>query len=580
MKKKLRLAAIPIAVFAFIIGIILGKKDAPERNIALLNNLTDQYFCEELSASTLNLHYTLADPSAYGIMDYRISYGDISGLAQTQARVLTENYQALLAEIDRNTLPDNERFTYDVLAYTLEQTQKNLDWYFYQEPLSPTLGIQAQLPILLAEYAFYRETDVTDYLDLLRQTESYFEAILNFEREKSKRGLFMSDDTLNGIINQCIDFISDAGTSYLVQLFDEKISSLPDVSESQKLLYQTQHRQILETSFYPAYEQLVNGLAALKGSGANPKGLCGLSDGKAYYTHLIRMITGVDRSPSETWDLLADKRREYAADLQQLLIRDQTLLFASDTMPAAAPGDIIESLEQAITKDFPPLPDTTTQVREVHPSLQQYSSPAFYLTPPIDRMEENTIYINPADSYTGIDLFTTLAHEGFPGHLYQTVYSHANCSNPLHSLTNIGGYTEGWATYAEMYSYSVSGLNPDLAEFLRLNKAWTLNLYCTIDIGVHYYGWTAYDIYSFLSEYGIDNLSVCEDIFQAVVEDPANYLRYYIGYLEFETLRDHTSTALGDNFDLKEYHQTLLTLGPAPFNLLRQRLDAYIAQKD
>lgn len=580
MKKKLFPTAVILAVFVLFLCLIPRQKNASEYNISLLSELTGRYFKEELNSSTLNLHYTLADPAAYGITDHVISFGAVSGPDLTHARILTENYQSSLEEIDRSVLPAQEQFTYDVLAYTLDRTQKNLDWYYYQEPLSPSLGIQAQLPILLAEYAFYRESDITDYLELLRQTEDYFASILAFEHEKSQKGLFMSDETLNAIISQCIDFINSAGESYLEELFEEKLAALPEIPTARRQLYRTRHKQILETCFYPAYEQLVNGLTALKGSGTNEQGLCGLYDGKAYYTHLISTITGTDRSPSETWDLLTDKRNEYASGIQNLLAHNPELLSADTSLPAAHPADILKALEQAVSKDFPALPATTTRMKEVHPSLQQHSSPAFYLTPPLDRMQENTIYINPADNYTGIDLFTTLAHEGFPGHLYQTVYSHANCRNPLQSLINIGGYTEGWATYAEMYSYDLSGLIPSAAEFLRLNKAWTLNLYCAVDVGVHYYGWTSYDIYEFLSGYGADDSAICEEIFHTVIEDPGNYLRYYIGYLEFESLRARASQALGDNFDLKEYHQTLLSLGPAPFFLLQEGIDAYIAEKD
>jgi len=118
------------------------------------------------------------------------------------------------------------------------------------------------------------------------------------------------------------------------------------------------------------------------------------------------------------------------------------------------------------------------------------------------------------------------------------------------------------------------------AELLRLNKAWTLNLYAVMDMGVHYYGWSLYDLYEFLASCGINDMEAAKEIFSSIIEEPANYLRYYAGYLEFEALKDRAVSALGGNFDPAEYHHALLSLGPAPFYLLEKEIDVYIASKD
>lgn len=548
---------------------------------AQFNALTDTFFENEVCASTLNLHYTLADPSAYGIKDYPVVLGTLNHENAKEGQMLTENYLASLHSIDRSALNDSDRFTYDVLSYTLDLAREGIPWYYYQEPLSPTLGVQAQLPILLAEYAFYSEQDVLDYLGLLSQMGDYFTSITDFEKEKAARSLFMSDSIADEIMNQCVDFIGDTDDSYLKELFDEKIQELPGLSEEKQTDYIKKNEELLEKSIRPAYEKLVNTLSSLKGSGINNYGLCYFPKGASYYEYLVKSTTGSDRSVEKIQELLEQKRQSYSAEISALVSKHPSLLASMDfTVEAKTPDGILNTLKKNIRRDFPPLPQTDCTIKEVHPSLQDYSSPAFYLTPPIDRIAENVIYINPAGNYQGIDLFTTLAHEGYPGHLYQTVYSHANCPNPLAGILHVGGYTEGWATYAELYSYTLAGLDPSTARLLALNKAWTLNLYSTMDVGIHYYGWTVYDVYEFLNSCGIDNLSVSEEIYRAIVADPANYLKYYVGYLEFEALKTRAHTALGSNFCLRDFHEKLLTLGPAPFALLEKEMDAWIAGKD
>lgn len=548
---------------------------------AQLNTLTDTFFENEVCASTLNLHYTLADPSAYGIEDYPVVLGTLSSKDAKEGQMLTENYLASLHSIDRSALNDIDRFTYDVLSYTLNLAQEGAPWYYYQEPLSPTLGVQAQLPILLAEYAFYSEQDVQDYLALLSQMDDYFSSITDFEKEKAARSLFMSDAVADEIINQCVDFIGDTKNSYLKELFDEKIRGLPGLSEEKQADYIQKNEELLEKNVFPAYENLVNALSALKGSGVNNCGLCYFPKGASYYEYLVKAATGSDRSVEKIQELLEQKRQSYSAEISALVSRHPSLLASMDlTVEANTPDGILSTLKKNIRQDFPPLPETSCTVKEVHPSLQDYSSPAFYLTPPMDRITENVIYINPAGKYRDIDLFTTLAHEGYPGHLYQTVYSHANCLNPLAGILHVGGYTEGWATYAELYSYTLAGLDPPTARLLALNKAWTLNLYSTMDIGIHYYGWTISDVHEFLKDCGIDNLPVSEEIYRAIVADPANYLKYYVGYLEMEALKTRAQTALGSNFSLRDFHEKLLSLGPAPFALLEKEMNAWIAGKD
>ena len=218
--------------------------------------------------------------------------------------------------------------------------------------------------------------------------------------------------------------------------------------------------------------------------------------------------------------------------------------------------------------------------------MEDYCSPAYYLTPPIDDMTNNIIYINHKNSPDKLTLYTTLAHEGYPGHLYQTVYSqlymnqkNASC---IRYLLHYGGYVEGWALYVENLSYYyaqalVQDTSPQTAawyESCRLSRNLQLCLYSLLDIAIHYEGATPSKVGAILRELGITNPESASAIYEYIVEEPVNYLKYYLGFLEFTALKDAAQNAWGENFNLQRFHRFILETGPSDFQGLQSRLAA------
>ena len=222
-------------------------------------------------------------------------------------------------------------------------------------------------------------------------------------------------------------------------------------------------------------------------------------------------------------------------------------------------------------------------VKSISKNLEEYCSPAFYLTPPLDDIHENVIYINQKNNPKGVELYTTLAHEGYPGHLYQTVYSqlyfHKINANPIRSLLNYGGYVEGWAMYVELesYDYAKAVMNntaPEteaLYESYKLDRQIQLCLYSLLDIAIHYEGANYNQIHKLLSTVGISQPNTTRAIYEYIVEEPSNYLKYYLGYLEILNLKQEAQSLWGNTYSDYRFHQFYLENGPADFpNLLQQ----------
>lgn len=149
----------------------------------------------------------------------------------------------------------------------------------------------------------------------------------------------------------------------------------------------------------------------------------------------------------------------------------------------------------------------------------------------------------------------------------------------IRSLLNYSGYSEGWAAYVEhSYAFGFSGMSDELAQLFAGNSAVSLALHAYIDMGVNYEGWNQDDAADFLAGYGISDTNVAKQIFELVVEEPANYLNYFIGYLEILDLRRTAEKELGDAFDAKEFHRFLLETGPAPFYIIEDYMEDWIGE--
>lgn len=537
----------------------------------------DQLFQSEVTGSTLNMHYTLAHPENYGITSYPVTYGNISVMSAQTTSAILENWKSKLETFRKKKLTVAQQMTYDIIMDFIQEEMPSGKFALHQELLKPTTGIQAQLPVLMSEYTFYDEQDVKDYLQLLTSTPDYFAQIMAFEKQKSDAGLFMADFAAEDIINSCANFIQEPQNNYMLATFDDRIDALTAISPEQAEGYKVQNRQIVTEQVIPAYEKMIQELAALKETGKNSQGLSYLEDGKEYYEYLVSGATGSHMSVEEMMAQTDAQRQADLAGLAQLINEDPgiTQKCVSYNIATDDPTLILQDLQVKMQQDFPVAPDTTFTIKQVHPSLEEYTAPAFYLTPPIDDISQNSIYINTSKNYEKIQLYTTLAHEGFPGHLYQNIMERSCGLDPVRSLFGSSGYAEGWATYVEMQSFYYADIDNEVAAFLQKNQSALLSLYASADMGIHYQGWSLADTVDFFAKYKVSDKAVINEIYQLIVEEPAHYLKYYIGYLEFLNLRQYAKEQYKEEYSNYKFHSALMKMGAAPFTILKEYLPKY-----
>lgn len=632
-------AAVLLALFAA--GLLWTYFTQPKKEHEKLAQLSRELIAYELADNSLSMHYTMASPETFALKGRHGSDTAQASLpvyneqtaAETEASYAS--FMTQLSEIDIRRLSSHDVWIYRILENSLTMSLSELSMPFYGEPLSPSSGEQTSLLILFAEYRIESTADVQTYLDTLSCVGSYFDGLLYYEQQKSAAGLFMSDAAALKVIEQCDTLCTKEqlaqGGHFLQTTFRSRLDALFDAgrcTESERELYLARNDAILTEIVAPAYARLADGLFLLKGTGTNDQGLCRYAEGSRYYETRLAALTGSSRTPEEIMTLLTE---HFASDYDALY---QTASALSDALPDQAqalmavpelltdctPEEMLEDLRMRMRSDFPAVPDSIRyEIKPVDDALCPYTSPAFYMIPAIDSYQANSIYINYGDEPDSLALYTTLAHEGYPGHLYQNVYHlgdmDENSLMPLEGILSYGGYAEGWATYVEDLSYSYAAewmsercassvptagepqsavpaetpadpllsdsaetstvpYSPEtialLCDFYRIDRRIQLCLYSMLDVSIHYYGMTREEAQTLLNAYGISDTNVTNSIYEYIVEEPVNYLKYYLGYLEILSLKEEAKKAWGDAYSDMRFHTAFLSLGPAPFSLLRE----------
>ncbi len=540
----------------------------------------DQWFAALASSDSLTLNYTLANPESYGITDPPNGFQPFTYDDLTRQGAANENLLAALQDFDRDNLPADQQFLYDILEEQLITAIEGDAYTAFSEALGPTTGIQAQLPVLLAEFDIDDSFDLDQYFQILESLPDYFTSLLRLEEKKKELHTLPCRNTLKNIISQCRQFLDGDGCSLLREAFNARLSGCSFLSGEEKERVRDRHEACIQSHVLPSYQMLADGLARLLPFAGENGSLSSYPSGAEYYRYLVKSTTGSSLSIEQLEQLMTDKLASAERALAAYAAKDPSL-FSSCTdyvVRFHSPEQILSHLKSSIQSDFPAPAGSACEVKYVDPSLEDFLSPAFYLTPPIDDNNNNVIYINNSACYDPASLFNTLAHEGYPGHLYQTCRMQDRPLHPLRFLLDYGGYTEGWGSYAEIYSYKYTGAKKDEIGILRNTMIATLCLYGLCDVGIHARGWEKEQLLTFLNKHGSYSEEAASRLYSAVIDEPASYLKYTAGYLEFVRLKAFFKEEAGKSYSEKKFHTFVIDMGPASFDLLRHYIPVWLKQ--
>lgn len=571
-----------------------------------VSDFSDQLFRYEITQDSITTAYHLRQPEHYRIpsLPATLSSFDAKEYEQAAASKGNNSIQNLLKQLQQlphDSLSGSESLCYDLMEQYLSLSGSLQQYPYYESLLGASTGVQVNLPVTLCEYPLTDASSVDTYLQILQQIPDYFNNVIQYETKRTSLGYPVPSFLSLATKQQLQTFLTalKETDNCFTETFSTRIQDMDSLSASQKKKYILQNQDIIRKSILPAYETLYaycdrqtasidfkqadTDTPVMPDSLIDPDtgyGLCSLPAGKDYYSYLVRQATGSSRSITDLITMTDHALQNTLGNVLNIALTDQTAYLYYCEHPLEtyynSPEAILEALSLMIRKDYPVLKTQPHYViKQVPKSLAASLSPAFYMIPAIDDYSNNTIYINSL--YTNDEngnLFTTLAHEGFPGHLYQTVYFNSTRPSPIRQILDYPGYVEGWASYVEMnifpyLDYPLEGNS--LCQLYQSDTIINLALCSRIDLGVNYEGWTLNDTRHFFEENGFRDY-YAENVYSYVVESPSNYLSYFIGYLEIEDLKSAYRNLKMENYSDQDFHKHFLDIGPADFDTIRKSL--------
>lgn len=570
---------------------------------AEFDELMEELFYSELGNDPMSITFNLYHPENFykeGVFDFNECYFDGYEFSEEADKEACENckyYIEILEGFDNETLTKDQYLSKIVLLERYKNLIRYEDFYYYTTLLGSYLGYQAQLPITLAEYRFDNKKTIDDYLSYIKYTQKVFEEIVKFENEKAEEGMPLTDVIINRVIEQCDEYINadSENPNFLVPVINNKIDTCDFLTDAEKEEYKQKNTTMVTENFVAAYTYLRNELEKMLGREdlvvlENGEEYIGsyaqMENGKEYYELLLQESLGTSMSVEEIYKYLNNLVRVNMGKYRENQEIINSISHGNVMMDKGLSlEDLIPFFMEAIKEDFPEL-DVELQysISEIDPSLQENSSPAMYFISPIDDNLTESIYINPANrdlAFPSTYMYTTIAHEGYPGHLYQNVYMKNLDTLPnVRKLISSNSYAEGWAKHVEYYVYNYVYEDPEIDDIMLAADSLTYIIIGMLDIGVNYNGWNYEECKKFLSQYFVLDDEQIKDIMYDVTEIPGNYLMYYFSCYQLRDLMAEFEDLMGDDYSDKLYHKVILDAGSVSFDVLEYCLtDYYVENK-
>ncbi len=536
----------------------------------------DEQYVELMEGDYTTLHFGLRDYASMGIEKPDVSFGSVSwDDYESDLKDAQETLQEL-ESYDYNALTDAEKVDYDVFHESLENTILLNQYPYFDWGFNPSNGVIDGLLTTCTEFVFYEKEDIDDYLTMLASADEYIDDVIEITQKQVDKGYFLNDMMVEEALDAIDKFVEKKNDNQLIVIFDKNVDAFTGLSDGEREAYKKKNRDIVLNEFIPSYEKAGAQIEAWKQSRTAGDRVCDLEDGKEYYASLARSKTSLNMSVEEMLDVCNEYLDRSIDEFYDLLMHgDEDAM--EEELDFADADDVLQYLQNHLD-DFPVGPEVTYTATYLDPSVANDSVVAYYMEPPVDDIKDNVIKINGDNISDKNELYSTLAHEGFPGHLFQITYYLNTNPSKLRTQLSAQGYTEGWGMYAEMMALDVSELNEDAKLYQKLNTGISYVMGAAIDLGVNGLGWSVEDTEDYLDDLGL-NSEIAEDLYEFVVTRPGSILPYGVGLAEYENLRVDTMKSLGKKFDLKEFNTVLLEGGARPFARVEKDVESYVSSK-
>lgn len=587
--KKIGLLSLAVLLTLSLVGCTKGTKTSSNLNPETqkkFDAFINTEFINAMQDDYLRMHIFTEQPQNFGIdkSKVKIQIGERLDDETNKKEVeRMKNTDAKFKEFKRDELSDEQKETYDVYEYMLNVNYASLDEKFkYMGSNFGTItGIHTQLPTLFADLTLRNEDDVKALILLVKDTLPYVNSILAYTKKQVEENMLMIN--IDDVVQYSQKIKEKGLNSSVLTSMNTNIAALKLGDEKTKT-YQKEVKEVFESSFLQAYDAIINTLTSLKSKTNNRQGLAHLKNGKEYYEIMFKNATGTDKPIAKVKSDLQNLATSSFAKAQAVANKNQEVYnnFMADKIKTKYKdfNAILTDLEKDIQKDFPSISKLSYEIKPLDQDLANSGIAAYFNLPALDGTTPKQMRVNTkGDSLKvdALDTFSTVAHEGLPGHMYQISYAYENLSNPWRKVVaHFLGYQEGYATYVELYSLKyLKDIDPAIIELQQNLKVYQNSLISLLDIGIHYEGWTKDEAKSFFIKNKLD-INALNDLYDRIQANPTSFQAYYVGYAEIASERRKAEKELGSKFKDIDFHTAILRSGSAPFKVIEANVNEYI----
>jgi uncharacterized protein (DUF885 family) len=512
-----------------------------------------------------------------------------------QARIL-ESY-------NRERMDDQERLSLDILQWWVEDVLDGYRFIYHTYPITQRSGIHIDLLDFMVNT--HRVDDLRGarhYVKRVAQFDTAFDQVQKSLQVREKKGIVAPIFAIEYALGDMAAFVETKPTENILYVhLKSKLEKLEDIEEAEKDRLLASLSDEIEHTVYPAYRTLIAYLTEQKAVATTDAGVWKLPDGEEYYAYKLRSNTTTDMSADRIHELGLREVGRIQAEMRDILeseglpaediqasmnmLNEQERFLYPDTDEGreqilADFQSIIDEIDAGSERFLGVLPPVGVKVARIPEFKEAKASGAYYDSPPWDLSEPGTLFVNLRDmsEIPKFGMRTLAYHETIPGHHVQGSIAHTLENVPtFRRVIPFTAYAEGWALYAEKLAVEQGYQDDPYDRLGYLTSEIFRAVRLVVDTGIHAKRWTREQAIEYmLANTGMPEKEVISEIERYIV-DPGQACAYKVGELKILELRDRAMDRLGEQFDLKAFHDVVLCSGEMPLSILEQQVDRYIS---
>ena len=541
----------------------------------------------------------------FGIKGHNANLDDESKEAGDRLFEHMKNSREILISYEDEDLSEADIMSKRIAMNMLDALVEAEKFRFHNYPVNQLFGVQNGFPSFMeSTHQVHSVRDAEDYVSRLSQVGRKFDQVLDGLRYRENLGILPPQFVVTKVLEEMRNFVATPAEEgiLMVSLTDKMKEAELDQDEQRRIALEA--REQIEKTVYPAYGRFITYFEALDDKVSENNGVWALPDGDEFYRLAMKMFTTTDYSPEfihdfglseveriqseilailegEGWDVsqgffaaiseMAEDPKFYYSDSGEG--RDQIL---------ADYRSMIDEISQGLEPYFDVQPDAALEVERI-PEFKEKTAPgAYYQRPAMDGSRPGVFYANLYDikATPRYGMRTLAYHEGVPGHHFQLAIQQQQEDLPFfRRMIPAVAYSEGWALYAERLAWELGFQEDPYDNIGRLQAELFRAVRLVVDTGIHYKRWSREQAIDYmLTNTGNAESDVVSEIERYFVM-PAQALAYKVGMTKLLELRELAQSELGDEFDIREFHNVVLTGGSVPLDILEDMVKQYIAGK-